>query len=88
MSGRSARFSPHAVHRALPLRRLAIVARTVLVLVFLAGHHIGPGEPAVEDPSAQRLLQNGRNLSTTGLRQIGQEAVRGLSARSDMFSIW
>jgi len=30
------------------------------------------------------LLQNGRNVSTTGLRQIGQDAVRGLSACSDM----
>jgi hypothetical protein len=30
------------------------------------------------------LVQNGRNFSTAGLPQIGQDMVRGTSARSDM----
>src|SRR3954453_500176 len=46
-----------------------------------------PPSQRCRSTSAQRLLQNGRNFSAAGLRQIGQQLARALSSLTVMASI-
>src|SRR3954452_12798015 len=75
---------PYAIPRRHRLRPLAVLGSALLLFLFLPGHHIGAGEPAVQIDVGAALAAKRPELVHDRLAADGTGAVRRISAGSDI----